>query len=737
MIVNTGNRIFKKSISFCGLMMLFCFSCLEIAAQGVTIESGLNLVSSGQINLVIDNGGMKNDGVFVPANSTVIFSGAGGTAISGSQPTSFYNLTCQGTGTKINAGTASVIKTLSVQGTTILDADGTANDKSFTLKSSDTVTANLDILTSGDVTGNVTVERYIHTGTGAGQHGKTWQLLATPTTGQTYFQAWQEGGTAPIGYGTWITGTGTGFDALTALPSLKYFDQSAVNWIAVTNTGNPLQNKLGYMLFVRGDRNVTTYNGTPNTTNMRSKGVLFTPGNPPPTVPVTANQFQTFGNPYASRIEFNKVYLANSSIRDAFYVWDPKMSGYYGLGGYQTITGIAGYVPSAGSPTTYYPAGVPSPYIESGQAVFVQGNGSGGTIGFNENCKASGSRLTNRPAMASGNFLPAQRSFLFTSLFTQTGLIADGNIVAFETGFGNEVNDYDAKKLFNPGENFGLNRDNMLLAVEARNPIVLTDTLFYHIQNLRQQPYRFCFAPVNIPAGITAYLVDKFQNSSTTVDLTDSTFIDFNITADAASNSADRFMLVFRQSGVVPVFIVKISAARQPAGNILVNWTVANEERIQQYNIERSGNGVDFISIGHTMPVANNGGRADYGFNDTHPLDGTNFYRIRAVSQDGRLQYSSIARVDAGKNIPGISVYPNPVSDNTINLAFVNQPKGNYSILLTNKLAQVIYKDLVQVVQPNTFFSIRPSATLPVGTYQLAIISEGGEKQVLQVVVSE
>ena len=141
------------------------------------------------------------------------------------------------------------------------------------------------------------------------------------------------------------------------------------------------------------------------------------------------------------------------------------------------------------------------------------------------------------------------------------------------------------QKIIQPGEISGWNRDNKRTV--KPNPIVLTDTLFYHIQNLRQQPWprRFVFAPVNIPAGITAYLVDKFQNSSTTVDLTDS-FYRFNITADAV-NSADRFILVFRQSGVVPVFIVKISATRQLATYLLTGRS--QRERIQQYNIERSG----------------------------------------------------------------------------------------------------------------------------------------------------
>ncbi len=312
------------------------------------------------------------------------------------------------------------------------------------------------------------------------------------------------------------------------------------------------------MLFVRGDRTVTTSGANPNNTVLRSKGTLFQPSNPPASVAVAANKFQTFGNPYASRIEFSKVRAISTGINDVFYVWDPKLAGNYNVGGYQTITGVAGYVPTVGTPptgnpaTVYYPAGVPAPFIESGQAVFVKGNGTGGNVNFNETVKASGSRLVNRPG--NNNNELANRGFIFASLFTNTGNIADGNIVAFEAGLGNELNELDALKIMNGGENFGIRRSDSLLAVEARDQVMKNDTIFYHLQNLKKLPYQFRFAPVNMRReGINAYLIDRFNNSSTDVSMTDSSFINFTITEDIRSQASDRFILVFKKAKQGPV----------------------------------------------------------------------------------------------------------------------------------------------------------------------------------------
>ena len=76
-----------------------------------------------------------------------------------------------------------------------------AGNGNLTIKSSVTETGQVGDLTGHDITGNVTVERYINT---LG-HGKAWDFLAIPTKGQTVKQSWMENGIlTSTGFGTQI-----------------------------------------------------------------------------------------------------------------------------------------------------------------------------------------------------------------------------------------------------------------------------------------------------------------------------------------------------------------------------------------------------------------------------------------------------------------------------------------------------------------------------------------------------
>lgn len=64
--------------------------------QGINNGSGSSLVANGNIAIVIENGGLRNDGTFVKSTSTVHFLGNNATsasAISGTGSLDFYNLT--------------------------------------------------------------------------------------------------------------------------------------------------------------------------------------------------------------------------------------------------------------------------------------------------------------------------------------------------------------------------------------------------------------------------------------------------------------------------------------------------------------------------------------------------------------------------------------------------------------------------------------------------------------------
>ncbi|MFT3909518.1 MAG: hypothetical protein QM737_08845 [Ferruginibacter sp.] len=462
---------------------------------------------------------------------------------------------------------------LNIIGTLAFGATG----KTFTtgdnivLRSTQSATANIADVTGNIISGKASVERYINTGLVAnGQHIKSWQFLSTPTVGQTIYQSWQESGTTPVGYGTIITGTGSGFDITTALPSMKFFINSTALWQGVTSTASPVNDQRGYMILVRGDRSVTAYNQAATPTALRTKGTLYQPTAAPPVSTVQAGKFESIGNPYASAI--NVQYMKDNglfvNLTNNVWVWDPLLNGSNTLGGYQALSAANNYEPTAGSiASAYYQAGVQYPYIQSGNAFFVHSSGSAGSVTFTEACKEGSNRLVNRTPILQD----FTRQYFRATLFTQDGIIADGNAVVFDPVFANAIDADDAYKIANPGENFGMLRNANSLSVEARNPVVRRDTIFYSISNLRHQPYQLRFAPKNMfGTNLAAFLIDKYLNSETRLSLVDSSFVNINITDDALSYASDRFYVVFRLQpapglpGTLPGHHISRSAKGKP-----------------------------------------------------------------------------------------------------------------------------------------------------------------------------
>ena len=345
------------------------------------------------------------------------------------------------------------------------------------------------------------------------------------------------------GLGTIITNNtaGAGFDIIAGVgPSMKTYVPATASWIGVPNTtATPLFNKKGYFLLVRGDRTVTAFNAPATTTTLRSTGRLFVPGsNPPQSTTVPAGQFESVGNPYASAIDFlNITRPAAPAIDSTFYVWDPLLPGSYNLGGFQTISSVNGYRPNPGG-TVNYSSATPYTRIQSGQAFLVHSTSGGGTVSFTESAKVSGSAMVYRPQAYPG------RQFLRSALYTSTGAIADGNILAFADHFDNDYETNDAVKFMNSGENFGIESNHKTLSIEARQLPRRADTIQYYISNLRTQSYQFRFGPEAMPAGFTASLEDRYLRTFTPVSLTDSTLVTFAISSDPASASPVRFRLI-------------------------------------------------------------------------------------------------------------------------------------------------------------------------------------------------
>ena len=574
------------------------------------------------------------------------------------------------------------------------------------------------------ITGNVTVERYIP------NHFKAWQFLAVPTSGQTVNATWQEGNT-PLsnsnnpGYGTIITSNvpgavSLGFDVYTpAGPTMKTYDSVSNNWIGIANPGIQIANQKGYMLFVRGDRSVTVFNQPATATVLRTRGKLYTSGaDAPPVTNLNAGTFESIGNPYASAIDFNAV-TKTGGVQDLFYVWDPKLTtsmySAYGLGAYQTIIGPGpGYtvIPGGGS----YSGS--NTNIESGQAFFVHTVSNPGTVSFSETCKVDGSFMVTRP---SNNQVKQLRTNLYV-ITAGNPVLLDGTLSQFDAAYSNTVDEMDAVKLNNSSENLSLLRDGKKLVAERRTEIQNTDTIFYNTGQVRVQQYRFEFIPSLIEqAGLLAFLEDNYLHISTVLSLHDTTNVMFNIINDPGSYAADRFRIVFNRPGPVPVTFTSVSANRNSDKTVTINWKVENETSIQLYTIERSAEGRNFNSIITTGPTANNGGSSSYSKIDLGALSADNFYRIKALSLGGRIQYSPVVKVAPLKSEPGINVYPNPVTGKIMQLQFIDQPAGKYNVVLIYSNGMQQQLSILQVNAGQATYPVEFPQLLASGIYQLRI----------------
>lgn len=507
-------------------------------------------------------------------------------------PTPGNNITILHAATLDQDFTVANTKTFSISGSgtlaiasakTFAVASGGSADfggNSVTVKSGTSGTGSIGKII-GTLTGasQVTVERYIPAST-----SRAWRLLGVPTSGsQTIFQSWQENAVNNAGFGTIITrpAAGAGYDAVTTATSIYNTYTAATNaWtntLSTTNvainpaTATPKPNRGAYFLYVRGDRSkgVTGLASDAGSTTLRTTGSIFTGS-------VTSNgiasgAFAVLSNPYVSAIDFTLL-GKTASLDDVYYIWDSKKIQSPSLGFYQTFTSTNGFAPTPGGGS--YAS--PTSKIESGQAFFVHANTDGATVSFTENAKiASSTNLGFRPAT------PANELIKFTSkLYSggSTAVLLDGNDVVFDKAYSNAIDIHDAKKLPNGIENFGISREDKILAVEGRQPINNDDVISFKLWNLKQQAYQFELTAQNLTAtGLSATLEDSYLSTGTPLSLDGGNKINFTVDANAASSATNRFRVVFKKAAVPVNVAPGFTVSPNPVEGGMVNLQFKNK----------------------------------------------------------------------------------------------------------------------------------------------------------------
>lgn len=330
-----------------------------------------------------------------------------------------------------------------------------------------------------------------------------------------------------------------------------------------------------------------------------------------------------------------------------------------------------------------------------------------------------------------GNGNSSDRMYLRARLYAANGNIADGALVAFDDDFSNGYDNQDGLKMMNPGENLGMRRDGRILAVEARHTLTAQDTIFYDTRNLAQQTYQIKFTPTYMNnVTMFAILQDKFTGNSTNVSLTDSTFFFFTVTSNPASKAFDRFKLYFIDlsvaGGALPVKFTHTALKENSNGSVHINWAVAEQLNINEYNIERSSNGSIFKTIAKVPAKAAPSGSATYEYTDKAATTAESFYRITATDIDGKTSYSKIIKTNTAKLEAQMAVWPNPLTTPQLQVKITGAAKGMYQVAVSNQAGQKVYVSKINISTDSQLLSLNLGSSLAKGRYTVFVTGADG-----------
>lgn len=138
--------------------------------------------------------------------------------------------------------------------------------------------------------------------------------------------------------------------------------------------------------------------------------------------------------------------------------------------------------------------------------------------------------------------------------------------------------------------------------------------------------------------------------------------------------------------------LVNFKAIRNANDHISLDWSTLNETNNRHFEVQRSYDGRNWTNLSIIKGAGNSNEMKDYRFIDEVPLNGVNFYRLKTLDYNDKVELSSVQMVIyENSSNSEISIFPNPGSS-VINLKINNEnPDGSdMAVSLINSMGQTM-----------------------------------------------
>lgn len=167
----------------------------------------------------------------------------------------------------------------------------------------------------------------------------------------------------------------------------------------------------------------------------------------------------------------------------------------------------------------------------------------------------------------------------------------------------------------------------------------------------------------------------------------------------------------------VPVELTSFTASAN-GKEVTLSWTTATELNNFEFEVQRSFEGSEFVTIGVVYGKGTTTERQDYTYCDKNLSDGKYSYRLKQVDYNGSYEYSDDVEVDfrAFKSYLLDQNYPNPFNPATT-IGFGLQNKSNVKITILNAIGEEVAVVLNEERESGYHTVEFNAANLPSGVY--------------------
>lgn len=170
----------------------------------------------------------------------------------------------------------------------------------------------------------------------------------------------------------------------------------------------------------------------------------------------------------------------------------------------------------------------------------------------------------------------------------------------------------------------------------------------------------------------------------------------------------------------LPVSLLDFSAVQKPDHTVELQWQTAQEQNSRYFEVQRSSNGKDFVSIGQVAAAGNSQVISHYSFVDASPLSGNSFYRLKPVDLDGSYTYSKIVRIVGLAGSKAVEVFGNPFRDQ-LGLRIAAAVPDKLVFTLIDLSGRTCWQQTYSAQTGNNFINLYPPAEIGAGVYVLQV----------------